>query len=133
MGRSTAACTLAITLLAWIALPGHAQTAPGFLTAIADLPLTPGLAERVEDGVVFENRDGRIVRATAVGRVSEPAVRRFYRLALPALGWEPAGTDRFVREGEVLRLELVPDDGRLTVRFALAPHDKTSRSGETSR
>ena len=117
----------AIVLLAWTAVSGQVWAAPGFLTAIADLPLSPGLAERIEDGVVFENRAGRIVRASAVGRISESAARRFYRIALPELGWAPAGADRFVREGEMLRLEFALNDGRLTVRFTLAPHDETSR------
>ncbi len=124
MGRRRLAC--AVLGMAAFATPGLAQTAPGFLSAIADLPLTPGLAERIEDSVVFEHRNGRIVRAIAVGRVSVAEVRRFYLQALPALGWEPAGADRFVREGERLQLDLLPGDGRLTVRFALAPHSDSS-------
>lgn len=127
MQISASARAAVVVLLAWIAVSGHGHAAPRFLTAIADLPLGPGLAERVEEGVVFENRDGRIVRASVVGRISEAAARRFYRRALPELGWAPAGTDRFVREGEMLRLEFARSDGRLRLRFTLAPYEETSR------
>ena len=127
MRISASARAVAVILLAWIAVSDHGRAGPRFLTVIADLPLGPGLVERIEESVVFENRDGRIVHASLVGRISEAAARRFYRRALPELGWAPAGTDRFVREGEVLRLEFARSDGRLRVRLTIAPHQETAR------
>ena len=113
--------------LTWLPLARvHAQAV--FLSGIADLPLMPGLAEQFEAGLVFDNQDGRIVRATAIGRLQAAAVRRYYRAALPALGWRPVGADRYLREGELLRLELMPRDGGIAVGFALAPSLVPSRA-----
>ena len=110
-----------------VAASANAEGGPRFLSGIAALPLTPGLSELLDEGVVFENPLGRIVRATATGRVAEAIVRRFYSTALPALGWEPSGTNRFVREGEILRLHMSAEGGRVTVRFALGPHHDSAK------
>ena len=129
MRRPVSGVIAVLVLAAGLAWPvsDAAPGGPRFVSGIADLPLMPGLSERPEQAVVFENRNGRIVRATAIGRLAKPAVRRYYRDALPALGWLPAGADRFVREGELLRLELVSGDRGLAVRFSLSPHQTPAK------
>lgn len=93
---------------------------PGYVEGIEDLPLAPGLQAVPEKTLIFNKPSGRIVEAEARGDVSAAVVQRFYRDTAPQLGWRPAGHDRFIRAGEVLRLEF--RGGKpLTLRFTLSP------------
>src|SRR5687767_6333818 len=103
---------------------GHARGADPFVAGIDDMPLMPGLTQSADRNVVFDAPSGRIVEAYAEGSVERDAVRNFYARTLPQLGWRGQGGDRYVREGETLRLEF-PDarggPGRVLVRFFLSP------------
>jgi hypothetical protein len=90
-----------------------------FVPGTEDVPLMPGLAA-VGDPVVFDKPEGRIVTATARGKVSRAVVRGFYARTLPALGWHQEG-ETWRREGETLQLELTGADGNLTVGYTLTP------------
>lgn len=124
MARLLASGLLAAALVA-AAPGGRAGAAPAFLSALADLPLMPGLTESPDRTVVFDTPGGRIVLAAAAGAVDEAAVRRYYRAALPGLGWRAVAgaseADRFVRDGEMLLLEYGRGAGGLVVRFSLSP------------
>ncbi len=119
---------LAVTFLALSALGAQgpapaalAEEAAAFMTGVADLPLMPGLAEVPDAGVVFDKPAGRIVEAYAEGAVSRAAVTAFYISTLPNLGWHAKAEALFQREGELLRLSFMGDDGALVVRFTLQP------------
>jgi hypothetical protein len=123
-------CALALGLaLLTSPLPGQAagEGKGAFLSAIQDLPLMPGLAEEVESGMSFDSEQGRIVEAVASGPVKAEDALSFYNSALPQLGWRPAGTGAWKREGEVLRLKAQNLGGKLTVLFSLSPADPKSR------
>ncbi len=98
-----------------------AGEAAAFMAGVADLPLMPGLAEVPDAGVVFDKPAGRIVEAYAQGAVSRAAVTAFYISTLPNLGWRAKAEALFQREGELLRLGFMGDDGALVVRFSLQP------------
>lgn len=98
-----------------------AEKAAAFMAGVADLPLMPGLAEVPDAGVVFDKPGGRIVEAYAEGAVSRAAVTAFYLGTLPNLGWRAKADVLFQREGELLRLGFMGDDGALVVRFTLQP------------
>lgn len=98
-----------------------AEAAAAFMAGVADLPLMPGLAEVLDAGVVFDKPAGRIVEAYAQGAVSRAAVTAFYISTLPNLGWRAKAEALFQREGELLRLGFMGDDGALVVRFSLQP------------
>ena len=98
-----------------------AGEAAAFMAGVADLPLMPGLAEVPDAGVVFDKPAGRIVEAYAEGAVSRAAVTAFYIRTLPNLGWRAKAEALFQREGELLRLGFMGDDGALVVRFTLQP------------
>ena len=98
-----------------------AEEAAAFMAGVADLPLMPGLAEVPDAGVVFDKPAGRIVEAYAEGAVSRAAVTAFYISTLPNLGWRAKAEALFQREGELLRLGFMGDDGALVVRFTLQP------------
>ncbi len=101
--------------------PGAAPSAPAFLSAIADMPLMPGLKEEKSAGVSFDKPQGRIVEATARGRISPSKLRAFYDATLPQLGWHAQGNGRYRREGEVLRISFQTSGAVLLVRFSLSP------------
>ena len=92
-----------------------------FLAGLDDLPLTPGLREIKDAGVVFDKPEGRIVEAYAEGEVSVAKVRSFYAATLPQLGWRAEGPGRYRREGEVLSIGFRAAGKGLTVRFSLSP------------
>lgn len=102
---------------------GRAAASGPFVIGIDDLPLMPGLTQLADRNVVFDAPSGRIVEAYATGAVAAEAVREFYAGTLPQLGWRGIGGDRYVREGETLRLEFpdAPADDRVLVRFYLSP------------
>ncbi len=92
-----------------------------FLAGLDDLPLTPGLREIKDAGVVFDKPEGRIVEAYAEGRLSVAKVRSFYAATLPQLGWRAEGAGRYRREGEVLSIGIRAAGKGLTVHFFLSP------------
>jgi hypothetical protein len=110
-----------IAFAALLLLAAAAARAEGFVTGIEDLPLAPGLAEVENSGTVFDTAAGRIVEVFAVGQVAPEDVARFYRDALPQLGWEATGSLAFEREGEKLSIALQQNGPDLTVRFSLTP------------
>ncbi len=120
---------LAVTFLLALSALGARGPAPAalageaaaFMAGVADLPLMPGLAEVPDAGVVFDKPAGRIVEAYAEGAVSRAAVTAFYISTLPNLGWRAKAEALFQREGELLRLGFMGDDGALVVRFTLQP------------
>ncbi len=102
--------------------PGGASGAKSsFLAGFDDLPLTPGLREIKDAGVVFDKPEGRIVEAYAEGDLSVAKVRSFYAATLPQLGWRAEGAGRYRREGEVLSIGIRAAGKGLTVRFFLSP------------
>ena len=120
--RARLLLVLAIWLFGSAALPVSAEDTR-FVSAIADLPLMPGLVEQEAEGVVFETPDGRIVETFAFGQTERSSVIRFYEESLPQLGWIREAPLRFRREGEALTIDF-PDSqsgAGLTVRFSLSP------------
>jgi len=120
--RARLILVLAIWPLGAGALPVSAEDTR-FITAIADLPLMPGLVEREAESVVFETPDGRIVETFASGPTERSTVTRFYEESLPQLGWTREAPLRFRREGETLTIDFPGGQSGtgLTVRFSLSP------------
>lgn len=114
-----------ILVLGALLLAAAPALAEGFLQALADVPLMPGLSEAA-GAVVFDKPDGRIVSVRAAGDVSTDAARVFYREALPQLGWQPTAVDGaaglvFDRAGERLEIDFGRADGGLIVEYRLRP------------
>ena len=129
-GTSRSSLVVAAALAAALAGPWADGARAGgdavaFVNGIEDLPLMPGLEEAEDRGVVFDTPAGRIVRATAAGRVTRAQVVDFYAATLPQLGWRREGETAFLREDEILVLEFSAAKAgaasALTVRFALSP------------
>jgi hypothetical protein len=117
-------------VLAWIVVfmlvVAQASASDKFLVGLEDVPLMPGLVQLADQGVVFDAPSGRIAELYAAGRVAREDVRGFYARTLPQLGWQADGADRFLRDGETLRLEFPTTptgigSRELVVRFYLFP------------
>lgn len=104
--------------------PPVAAASPSFVFAFDALPLVEGLALLPEGSVVFDNSAGRIAVAIAVGNVDARSVSTFYADTAPQLGWRMTEPGRFVRDGEVLKIDVAPPKPlypQSTVRFLLVP------------
>ncbi len=113
------------------------DAAPGFVAGFEDVPLPPGMTNLPGSQTVFDSQEGRIIDAIATGPADGPLtvvmMRDFYRQTLPQLGWQRMTSgnistpdavlsqDRFVREGEILVLELKLLDDIIQARFTLTP------------
>ena len=98
-----------------------ATMAAGYFTAIEDLPLPQTLAESIDDSVVFDSPQGRIVTVVARGFTTVEAVKSYYSNALPPLGWRPDRDGRFSRDDETLSFEYFVSGRSVTVRIKLLP------------
>ncbi|MBF0563118.1 MAG: hypothetical protein HQL37_14140 [Alphaproteobacteria bacterium] len=110
-------CVLALVLVFAPAWAGGGA----FLAGVEDLPLMPGMSESAAAGTTFDTPAGRIVEAYAEGTATGAQVLRFYQETLPQLGWTAKGSNTFHREGERLKLEIVTERPRLSVRFTVVP------------
>jgi hypothetical protein len=117
-GLSTAQAT---AQTATPATPAEPDEEAVFLSVIEDIPLMPGLVEDEARALVFDAAQGRLAETYARGKVEAKAVREFYGETLPALGWRAEGRSRWVREGEVLTLDIADQADGLDVRFSLSP------------
>jgi hypothetical protein len=115
---------LALLLAVIFSAPGLRAEPSAFVSVIPDLPLMAGLIEDTAAGVVFETTSGRIAEAHASGSGDHRLVITFYAATLPQLGWHLDSRTRYRREGEVLSLDVQPEEGatgRFFVNFRLTP------------
>ncbi|OFW82588.1 MAG: hypothetical protein A2018_07700 [Alphaproteobacteria bacterium GWF2_58_20] len=96
-----------------------------YLSTMEDVPLLPGLFEVPEEGMVFDQPEGRIVLAVARCESCGEEVASYYGGLLPALGWQTedaSGGLVFLRDGERLVIDVqAAVDGGSVVSFTLAP------------
>ena len=103
-----------------------------FVAGFEDLPLMPGLNNVAEGSLTFDTTEGRIIESLVQGKVALGDAMAFYALSLPSLGWEVLadqpgssprpGSSRYVREDEMLRLDVLPGRGdEISIRFFLSP------------
>jgi hypothetical protein len=107
-------------LLAGAVLGAPQARAQQFVPGTEDVPLMRELAPVKDSDIVFDKPEGRIIEASARGKVSKAAVRTFYASTLPQLGWKASG-ESWTRETETLHLDFAGHDGDLWVTFTLLP------------
>jgi hypothetical protein len=108
---------LLLSALAIDTAPARAQQ---FVPGTEDVPLMRELAPVKDTDLVFDKPEGRIIEASARGKVTKAAVRGFYASTLPQLGWKASG-DSWTRDTETLHLDFSGRDGDLWVTFTLLP------------
>lgn len=93
-----------------------------FFTAVSDLPLMPGFIEQLDENMVFDKPEGRIVETEAVGKGEKSGAERFYLETLPQLGWKFIGGSSFEREGEVLEIAFSEgQQGYISIHITVKP------------
>lgn len=137
---------LAVLALCFSAGPkgGFASENQAYLHYLPDVPLQAGTAELVDEAVLFDKAEGRIIESVVdAGKTPEKQALNYYSEALPPLGWTPSGRGVFVRNGEqltvkwekvpggaILRLSLWPKQGgKQEKNFQAGGVDKLDRSG----
>lgn len=93
-----------------------------YFSALPDLPVAPGLAEEADSAVHFDQPEGRIIVLQAIGQSKVDDIKQFYSKTLPALGWKMLKPGRYVRNNEVLLLNVKqPPKGPVRLRILLRP------------
>lgn len=114
-----AACAVVLPLF----FAGGAVASPSqFFTVVTDLPLMPGFVEQLDENMVFDKPEGRIIETEAVGKAGREGAERFYLEALPQLGWTFIGGSSFEREGEVLEIGFSEaEQGYISIHITVKP------------
>ncbi len=100
----------------------HPQPEPRFFENLNDIPLMPGLFEMIDETVIFDKPEGRIVESSAATEsVAPAAIEAFYDSTLPQLGWERTTEDLFTRQNERLQIQIEKEDGYSVVHIMVAP------------
>lgn len=119
----------AFLLLGLLLLPlsGQAETnAPHSFTDAPDLYLMEGLTESVDESLLFDKPEGRIVTAIAYGALTRPDVLAFYQSLLPQLGWAKTRFGHYARDGEALFLSVTNAENHLTrLEITIEPVQQT--------
>ena len=117
---SIAACLAVLTLSSPRA--GSAEENQAYLHYLPDVPLQAGTSELVDEAVLFDKAEGRIIESVVdVGKTPEKQALNYYSEALPPLGWTPSGGGVFVRNGEQLTVKWEKVSGGAILRLSLSP------------
>ena len=92
-----------------------------FITGFSDLPIMPGMQELPDANISFYTASGRIVEAFAKTEQNGETILSFYKNVLPQLGWRVENDITFVRDTEILILDLRKDRDSVIVQFSLKP------------
>ena len=117
--------TLMISIL--YGLVFFSVSADEFSDLMGDVPLMEGLQEDINQRLVFDKSEGRIVETTAFGSVAINGVWDFYIATLPELGWQNIKSNKnknsllFSREGESLEIKFLKLKTVLEVKFSIHP------------
>ena len=92
-----------------------------FITGFSDLPIMPGMQELPDTHISFNTASGRIVEAFTKTEQNVEKILSFYKNVLPQLGWRVENDTIFVRDTEILILDLRKDRDSVIVQFSLKP------------
>ena len=81
----------------------------------------PGMQELPDANISFDTTSGRIVEAFAKTEQSVERILSFYKNVLPQLGWRVETDTMFVRDTEILIIDLRKDGDSVIVQFSLEP------------
>ena len=111
-----------ILLFFFLASNPRTEDSQQFLVSIDDVPIVPMFKEITTTGVNFETINGRIAQTQALGPKHPDVVRTFYKTTLPQLGWRNIGDNSFLREGEILHIQIRRESNDITsIMFSLRP------------
>ncbi len=90
----------------WWLMPASAAAETVFFSTLPDIPLIEGFQERSAEAFNFDTPAGRIVEAEAMGPGEPAALLLFYSQVLRELGWINHDRGDYVRDGELLSIEV---------------------------
>lgn len=98
------------------------REAPRFFSTLNDVPLMDGLEELIDQSVVFDKAEGRIIESAAAGNdMAAEKIRDFYERTLPQLGWVKKENGRYVRQDEVLEISIDKETGYSVIHVMVSP------------
>ncbi|MBT5264960.1 MAG: hypothetical protein HOL85_09020 [Rhodospirillaceae bacterium] len=109
------------TALATILVTTQVMADTAFVDGFEDMPAMPGMTAIPDGSVSFDTASGRIIVAFMRTTAYRHEILAFYESALAELGWRLRTDQRYVREGEVLSLDLTRDGSATIVRYSLKP------------
>ena len=112
---------LLVFLLINVFNAGFVWSTEKFLTGFSDLPIMPGMQELPDANISFDTASGRIVEAFAKTEQTVERILSFYKNVLPQLGWRVEKDTMFVRDTEILIIDLRKDGDSVIVQFLLEP------------
>ena len=112
---------LLVFLLISVFNAGFVWSTEKFLTGFSDLPIMPGMQELPNANISFDTASGRIVEAFAKTGQTVERILSFYKNVLPQLGWRVEKDTMFVRDTEILIINLRKDRNSVIVQFSLEP------------
>ena len=112
---------LLVFLLINVFNAGFVWSTEKFLTGFSDLPIMPGMQELPDSNISFDTASGRIVEVSAKTEQTVERILSFYKNALPQLGWRVEKDTMFVRDTEILIIDLRKDGDSVIVQFSLEP------------
>ena len=112
---------LLVFLLINVFNAGFVWSTEKFLTGFSDLPIMPGMQELPDANISFDTASGRIVEAFTKTEQTVERILSFYKDVLPQLGWRVEKDTMFVRDTEILIIDLRKDGDSVIVQFSLEP------------
>lgn len=101
---------------------GEARPAPAFFLKLNDVPLMPGLVELENEAIIFDKPGGRIAESSAESQtLSVEDINRFYTKTLPHLGWQQVEGNAFVRNDEMLEIDITDETVARHVQITVTP------------
>ena len=104
-----------------LVVPAWAADNVKYLATLNDLPLSAQMKENVDESMVFDIPQGRIVEVIAFTPETKEQVTAFYQKTLPALGWVRDEDLTFHRDREKLVIRINAITKRTIVQFTLSP------------
>ena len=115
-------CRVFFAALLFLPSAVWAETEAVFFNALEDVPVAPGMEELVEQTVLFDKPEGRIIESVAyMDDVTQEQALDFYHSVLPQMGWNKVSRTRFFRETEFLDIVFEDHEGKNFMRVMVKP------------
>ena len=92
-----------------------------FVNGIDDIPIFENMENNDDSLVVFDTNKGRFISSEIIGKNDLKKIESFYEKILPNLGWKKLKHSTYIRDDEVLNLELKNLEGKVHLMFKITP------------
>ena len=92
-----------------------------FVNGIDDIPIFENMENNDDSLVVFDTNKGRFISSEIIGKNDLKKIESFYEKVLPNLGWKKLKYSTYIRDDEVLNLELKILEGKVHLMFKITP------------